>query len=58
MIAAVQAPVFSAITRGSSPSGATIGGSARAAGAMKDRLAPNSTAITKIGQTAVGFDRA
>ena len=59
MIAAVvQVAEYMAIVRGRAPSGATIGGIERIAGAANARAQPNTKAMTKSGHTAVGFDSA
>ena len=55
MIAPVHVAEYSAIIFGSAPSGATIGGIARIAGAWKARAIPNAKAITNSGATDVGL---
>ena len=49
-----QVPEYSATRRGSPPSGAISGGSARNDGAAKARAVPKSRAMPKIGITEVG----
>ena len=59
MIAAVvQVAEYIAIVRGRAPSGATIGGIERIAGAANARAQPKTKAITNNGHTAVGFESA
>ena len=57
MIAPVHTAEYSAITFGSPPSGATIGGIARIAGAWKARATPKAKAMTNSGITDVGLLR-
>jgi hypothetical protein len=55
MIAPVQTAEYSAITFGSEPSGATIGGMDRIAGAWNARAIPKANATPNSGITDVGL---
>ena len=55
MIAPVHTAEYSAITFGSAPSGATIGGIDRIAGAWKARAMPKVKAMPNSGMTEVGL---
>ena len=54
MTAAVQVAENSAMVRGRPPSGATIGGIERIAGAWNARAMPYTNAMTNSGPTEVG----
>ena len=58
MAAAVHVAEYRAMRRGNVPSGATMGGIERMAGAENARAAPKSTATANSGHTAVGSPKA